>query len=630
MREGEDDDTSDILSCAAATVAAFSGVTLDTVVGAPLRCPGRGGLVHRAFRERLTTVNDRSKSLPTWRRRAGAATAALATVALAGSALAAPATAGAERDRDSAQHQTQKPGKDKGKHHGKHKPGKNKPGKHKPKPGADKSSRALQKAVTLRGVRNHLVALQRIADQNDGNRASGTPGYRASRDYVVRTLRQAGYRPQVQKFDFAFFQVTGPTTFAQTAPTARTFVEDQDYALMDYSGSGSVTAPVQAVDLNLGNLTGSTSGCEATDFAGFTAGNIALVRRGTCPFGDKVVNAQNAGAAGVILMNTGTPGATDVFAGTLGGPVGTVPSVGTSFAIGQSLAEGATVTLSASTESEIRPTWNVVAETRQGRSDNVVMAGAHLDSVVEGPGINDNGSGSAGLLEVAVQLAKTKTKPKNQVRFAWWGAEEKGLLGAEHYVADLVENDPDTLEEIALYLNFDMIGSPNYALFVYDGDNSAAFPDGAVGPEGSDAIEALFHEHFEDAGLESAETAFSGRSDYGPFIAEGIASGGLFTGAEGIKTPELAAAFGGTAGVAFDECYHAECDDLGNVSNKALDANSDAIAHAVHTYARSTWTVNGVGKRDDRTRRGEGASPRSGLRAPHDGGHDHAHHLPAH
>lgn len=575
----------------------------------------------RSSRERLNTLNDRSQRPQSWGRRAGVATAALATAALAGTVFTAPAIAGPDRDGKAGSHQSKgKPGKG----HGHGKPGKGHGH------GKDKTSRSLQRAVTLAGVRDHLEAFQAIADANGGTRASGTPGYAASRDYVVRTLRQAGYRPQVQKFDFAFFQQLAPTVFEQVAPTATVYEEDVDYDTMDYSGSGTAEAAVEGVDLNLADLAGSTSGCEATDFANFTAGNIALIRRGACAFGDKVVNAQEAGASGVIIMNTGTEGNTEPFAGTLGGPVGTVPAVGIGFDLGVALSEGATVALETSTESEIRPTWNVIAETREGRTDNVVMAGGHLDSVVEGPGINDNGSGSAALLEVAVKLAEQRTRPQNQVRFAWWGAEEKGLLGAEHYVADLVENDPTTLAEIALYLNFDMVGSPNYALFVYDGDNSGEFADGAVGPEGSGAIEALFHEHFEDAGLESAETAFSGRSDYGPFIDQGIASGGLFTGAEGVKTPELAAAFGGVAGEAFDECYHLECDDLDNVSDEALDANSDAIAHAVHSYAQSTWTVNGVGQRPRGAVSGGAASPRSGLTAPTDGGHDHGHVLPGH
>ena len=262
------------------------------------------------------------------------------------------------------------------------------------------ASSALRAAVTVDGVFDHLKALQAISDANDDTRASGTPGYLASREYVVGKLRAAGYKPTIQEFDFPFYRQLAPSLFAQTSPTARTFVEGTDYALMTYSGSGTVTSkPVQGVDLDLGNpnLGASTSGCETSDFAGFTAGNVALVRRGGCSFGVKVVNAQDSGASAVIVMNTGTAGSTAAFAGTLGAPVGTVPSVGTSFEIGRSLAtSGTTASLESSTESEIRKTWNVHADSKTGDRETMVQAGAHLDSVVAGPGSNDNGSRCAG------------------------------------------------------------------------------------------------------------------------------------------------------------------------------------------------------------------------------------------
>ena len=480
------------------------------------------------------------------------------------------------------------------------------------------ASSALRAAVTPDGIKEHLEALQEIADANDDTRASGTAGYQASRDYVVDKLRAAGYQPTVQAFDFPFYRQLETATFEVTAPSPATYVDGTDFALMTYSGSGDVTATVQAVDLNLGDLAGSTSGCEASDFAGFQSGNIALVRRGACAFGVKVVNAQNAGASAVIVMNTGTAGATEAFGGTLGAPVGTVPSLGTSFAIGSSLAGGGTAHIAASTESEIRKTWNVHADSKTGDRETMVQAGAHLDSVVAGPGINDNGSGSAALLEVAEQMAGTKLS--NRVRFSWWGAEELGLLGSNHYINDLAANKPSTLRRIALYLNFDMVGSPNYALFVYDGDNSA-FPVGpgaALGPAGSGQIEKQFHDYFESQGLPSAETPFSGRSDYGPFIAKGIPAGGLFTGAEGVKTASQAALFGGTAGQAYDACYHAPCDGIDNVNMDAIDFNSDAIAHATLTYGMD---LSSLSQPTSGAVHGDGTPGGGGL-------HDHEHELP--
>ncbi|MEV7430998.1 M20/M25/M40 family metallo-hydrolase [Nocardioides sp. NPDC092400] len=470
-----------------------------------------------------------------------------------------------------------------------------------PKASPEDRVAALVKSVDGPGVRKHLVALERIGDKH-GSRASGTPGYRASKNYVVNQLRKAGYHPQVQSFDFSYFEVTAPPVLQRTAPEPATFVEGTDFDILEYSGSGDVTGTVEGVDLALDDIENSTSGCEAADFAGFTAGNIALVRRGTCDFSVKVVNAQDAGASAVVLMNQGNgEDRSGPFIGTLGGPVGTVPAVTTTFALGRDL-EGDTVRVSTSTESETRTTWNVTAETQRGRQGNVVMAGAHLDSVVEGNGINDNGTGSAALLHVAEKLAQKIKAPRNQVRFAWWGAEESGLLGAEHYVSELATENPRALRDIALYLNFDMVGSPNYALFVYDGDNSA-FPagdDAAEAPKGSAQIERAFRTFFRSRDLATRPTAFDGRSDYGPFIAEGIPAGGLFTGAEGIKTKAEARLFGGKAGVAYDECYHQACDDLSNVSMKAVRINTKAIASLVGTYAFSTKSVNGRATGHDR------------------------------
>jgi Zn-dependent M28 family amino/carboxypeptidase len=449
------------------------------------------------------------------------------------------------------------------------------------------------KEGTVQGVYEHLIELEEIGDAH-GTRSSGTPGYEASVAYVMQRLRKAGYKPVKQAFEFPFFEQTAPSTFEQTAPTTTMFEEGVDYALMTYSGGGDVAAPVEGVDLSLAVPADSTSGCQPTDFADFEPGKIALIQRGGCTFGTKVTNATAADAVGVIIFNTGTPGNTEAFAGTLGAPVANAgPAIGTSFAIGQELAKpGVEVHLAATTTVDTRTTWNVIAETKRGNAKNVVMAGAHLDSVTEGHGINDNGSGSAALLETAEAIADMKAKPKNKVRFAWWAAEEFNLLGSDHYVTDLSENHPDLFQRIALYLNFDMVGSPNYMLGVYDGDDSLGA--GTEPPEGSAAIEELFHRFFDKLGTGSVDTVFSGRSDYGPFIALNVPAGGLFTGAEGVKTAEEAALFGGTVGEAYDECYHAACDDLGNVNRSALTANLAAILHAAKTYAKSTKSVNGT------------------------------------
>ncbi|GAA1476926.1 aminopeptidase PaaP [Nocardioides aestuarii] len=453
-------------------------------------------------------------------------------------------------------------------------------------------TRAIRKAVTLTGVREHQQAFQQIANANGGTRASGTPGYDASADYVEDKLTAAGYTVTRQPFDFAYYQLLATPEFQQISPSAVTYAEGIDFADMAYSGSGNVTAAVQGVDLLLPpgpTANTSTSGCEAGDFAGFIPGNIALMQRGSCAFGLKAANAEAAGAVGVIIFNEGQPGRTDTLFGTLGAPAG-IPAIGTSFALGQELANtpGLTVRIEVEAISEIRSTVNLSAQT-SGDANNVVVVGAHLDSVAGGPGINDNGSGSAAILEIAEQFKRLNISPRNQVRFMWFGAEENNLIGSSFYVSSLSEAE---LGRIRANLNFDMIGSPNFVRFVYDGDNSA-FPvsGGATdGPQGSGEIERIFRDYFVSQNLPSSETPFNGRSDYGPFIAQGIPAGGLFTGAEGVKTAAEAAVYGGTAGVAYDPCYHQACDTFANNSNTALDQMSDAAAQATLLLAKRNLT----------------------------------------
>jgi Zn-dependent M28 family amino/carboxypeptidase len=331
----------------------------------------------------------------------------------------------------------------------------------------------------------------------------------------------------------------------------------------------------------------SNAGCEPEDFTGFTPGNVALIQRGTCTLGTKVANATAAGASGVVLFNEGQPGRTDAFGVTLGGPA-TIPVVFASFAIGEALyaqfqaGDPVAVHLVTSTLSEERTTWNVLADTRRGDANHTIVLGGHLDSVVPGPGINDNGSGSAMILEFAEELAEMHARPANRVRFAFWGAEESGLLGSQNYVDTL---PADQLAQIALNLNFDMVGSDNFVHFVYDGDGSAT---GTAGPPGSAEIEQQFLDYFASQGLPVEPTAFDGRSDYGPFIAVGIPAGGLFTGADGLKTPEQVATYGGRAGEQYDPCYHQACDVLAGVNRVALDQMSDAAATATWVWAHGT------------------------------------------
>lgn len=451
-------------------------------------------------------------------------------------------------------------------------------------------ARKLVKQVTVKNVKKHLTALQSIADAHGGNRAAGTPGYAASRDYVANKLRRAGYRVTLDPINFVeAWTENSPPSLSLTAPTTKDYVPNEDFFAFQPSPAGDVTAPVQAVDLTLPPTPEptSTSGCEASDFAGFVAGRIALVQRGTCPFATKVINAGAAGAAGIIVFNEGQPGRTDANPLDIGEWRAGIPMLYADFAVGNELANtpGATVRLKVDATLTLGVDHNVIAETRSGNPHNVVMVGAHLDGVPAGPGINDNGSGTAAILETALQMKHYPVR--NKVRFAFWAAEEIGLLGSDQYVAKL---SPAQRDRIRLYLNFDMVASPNYAYMLYDGDDSDA-EGSPAGPPGSAQIEQQLAAFFARRGLSTVGTDFNGRSDYGPFIATGIPAGGIFTGAEGIKTPEEQALFGGTAGVAYDVCYHQACDTIANVNLTALDVNADAIADSTARFAFNTRAI---------------------------------------
>ncbi|MCM6776605.1 M28 family metallopeptidase [Nocardia sp. CDC159] len=442
--------------------------------------------------------------------------------------------------------------------------------------------RQLADSIDMRNVKRHLEKLQSIANTHGGTRASGTSGDDASRDYVAGELRGAGYQVTLQAFTFPSFRERTAPIMEQVSSHRATFTPIPqgsnafgDFASSIHSGSGDVEAAIQGVDLTLPpgpRPNSSTSGCEAADFAGFTRGNIALLQRGICTFADQARNAQAAAASGVIIFNEGQRGRTEVFTEPLDQTGITIPVVGASFAVGQRLASpGKVVRLKTNTESAPRTTYNLLAESKQGNANNVVMAGAHLDSVRTGAGINDNGSGVAGLLEVARRMATVQ--PKNKLRFAFWGAEELGLLGSKYYVSNLSKTDH---RRIGLYLNFDMIASPNFAYMIRDG---------SAGPAGSTEIEKNFARYYDVRNLPHISAPLNGRSDYDPFMRAGIPIGGVFTGSDGIKTPEEQRMFGGQAGRAYDYCYHRPCDTTTNINDTALTVNTGAIAHAVQTYA---------------------------------------------
>ncbi|MDO6705514.1 M28 family metallopeptidase [Photobacterium sp. 1_MG-2023] len=496
-------------------------------------------------------------------------------------------------------------------------------------------------------VVEHLVELEaRASKTTDGHsttRAAGTDGYQYSVDYIIDVMKEHGYKVTTQAFDFRAWEELAGTTLNVNGVDLISTREagegvEPDYAVMSYSGdsNGPLNGEVVFItpDFNFSSPNyDDTDGCEATDFDGkAVTGKVAVIQRGGCPFSDKVVNAQNAGAKAVIVFNQGNdPGRTDVVNGTLGSDTAAViPAFGARYALGKSWfdlseTQSVPVALNVDVKDEMVVTQNVIAETKRGNPNQVVMLGAHLDSVPEGPGINDNGSGTAGLLEYAITLADTRAPVKNKVRFAWWAAEEAGLVGSEYYTKELFApiydqaqqeimdelgiEDPSQLTEeqielvdarysklnkVKLYLNFDMIGSPNYIFGVMDGDLSDTkdSPDNAYTgdfkpPYGTSDIEATFNEFFTAKSSATVPQALSKRSDYAGFADWGIAFGGLFTGAEKVKTAEEVEQFGGEIDVAYDKCYHQACDDLNNVSQEALYVNTQALAYVTTYYAFS-------------------------------------------
>ncbi len=448
----------------------------------------------------------------------------------------------------------------------------------------------LRAGVTIEAMTAHLNALQDIADAHGGTRAIGTPGYEASVDYVVGVLRGRGFDVQTPEFEARVFK-HGDAALTVGGAAIRAGV-------LQYSGGtrpDGVSGPLVAAPAD------ETPGCAPADYAGLPVdGAVVLVDRGSCPFSEKQAIAAKLGAVAVVVADNVDE---EDMGGTLGEDTDvTIPVVSVSKADGSRIraAPGpATVKLDATTRTI--PARNVIAQTKTGSARNVVMVGGHLDSVPEGPGINDNGSGVAAVLETAVQLG-SEPAVNNAVRFGFWGAEEVGIVGSKRYVASL---DTEQLKDIALYLNFDMLGSPNPGYFTYDGNQSTA-PDRDAGPprvpEGSAGIERTLMDYLAAAGKTAEDTSFDGRSDYEAFTLAGVPAGGLFSGAEEEKSPQQAALWGGTANQPFDPNYHKDTDTLDRVDRAALDINGGGVAWAVGVYATDLDGRNGIPAREDRTR----------------------------
>ena len=450
---------------------------------------------------------------------------------------------------------------------------------------------ALAQAITEEGLLSHLEALQAIADANRGNRSAYSSGYSESADYVAAQLEDAGYIVERVPFTARSSEIQEVSlTYGEATPAY-----GDDYLVFSESGSGSVNGKVQAVDIVLppGAENSSTSGCEASDFSDFASGSIALIQRGTCPFGDKVANAQDAGASAVLIFNEGQAGRRVAFAGSLGFTA-TVPVLGLSYAQGEALSQVTRAKVEVVLDVTESTDVNLIARTAGGDPGLRLVVGAHMDSVSAGPGINDNGSGTAAILEMAIQLAALDLDLEHQVQFSFWGAEELGLVGSFAWLEESAASGE--LGAVDAALNFDMLASPNGVAFLYDGDGSAEpsqwdHPQGV--PSGSDVLEAALLQALGESA--SRPVALGVPSDSYGFVSYGIPTGGLFSGANNTKTGDEAQDFGGQSGQAYDACYHQGCDSLSNVDPALYLLLAQAAAAGLQDIALSDERLRSPG-----------------------------------
>ncbi|KAI0376281.1 Zn-dependent exopeptidase [Hypomontagnella monticulosa] len=431
----------------------------------------------------------------------------------------------------------------------------------------------LQASIKIENLVQHakyLFDLAQLSEPEFGHptRVIGSDGHSGTLEYIYSAIESLGdyYTLSTQPFPAVMGKVY----------ESRLVI---GHEVPESASPMSLTPPTAHKEPVYGNLVlVANEGCDASDYPDNVTGNIAFVLRGTCPFGTKSELAGKAGAVAAIVFNHDS----GELSGTLGTPK---PSHVATFGLSgkeagpvvERLKAGEAVDAIAYINSQVKQieTKNIIAQTVEGDPDNCVMLGAHSDSVSEGPGINDDGSGSLTLLEVATQL--TNFSVNNCVRFAWWAGEEEGLLGSDYYVEILPEEEN---LKIRLFMDYDMMGSPNFAYQVYNATN-------AVNPVGSEQLRDLYVNWYKSQGLNYTFIPFDGRSDYDAFIRNGIPGGGIATGAEGVKTKEEELMFGGKAGEWYDPCYHQLCDDVGNVNSTAWLLNTKLVAHSVATYAVS-------------------------------------------
>ncbi|CAF1165161.1 unnamed protein product [Adineta steineri] len=466
-------------------------------------------------------------------------------------------------------------------------------------------------SIHISDVMKHLNELQTIATNANGNRAINTRGFNETLDYIYNSLTlNTNFRLQKSFFYLRNFVPAGnPILLTSIGGVERnrtysTTLSASEFAIVQYTRSANFASyiPITVIP----NL-----GCSDSDWTSATSpidGRVALVKRGNCSFIEKALLATKYNATALLTYNDGTVAGNVAPIVTNLGQDNEIPALFLSYTLGQELVDAAQdplknvgVRLIITMADESRyPVGNICADTPTGDATQTIVIGSHSDSVPAGPGINDNGSGSAANLGLAIALARlfqTSTYPqyKYRVRFCWWGAEEVGLLGSDFHVkqADNATTVGERLQDYLINLNYDMLGSPNYIFGIYDGRTANANTPPQALP-GSNKITALFRSWFEQQKLPWDYTDFSGRSDYGPFLAKGIVAGGLFSGADERKSFEqrdrydqmLGQGMGGVAGAIQDPCYHQACDSIQNINVFAYEKMVQAAAYTLEYLAQ--------------------------------------------
>ncbi|KAM0348746.1 hypothetical protein ACHAPU_004185 [Fusarium lateritium] len=410
--------------------------------------------------------------------------------------------------------------------------------------------------INAEGLENTLQSLYQIALDNGNNRAFGLPGYKASLDFVLKRLRSGN------KFDISIQPFTHPFSHFRNISLTGPEGEKVDVVSLQYNHAtplpGGVTAPLVLVPID----DERGSGCFEDQWKDIDVeGKIALIKRGKCQFTNKVKLAKDNGAAAAIVFNDNpkqTAGSGSLGAENIGklAPLGVITyDIGISWAERLQNGETLEINLTVDVSVEKRETWQIIADTKEGDPENIVMLGAHLDSIQEGPGINDDGSGVAALLSIAQSIKKYKNF-KNKIRFAFWGAEESGMIGSTYYVSNLSKEEAS---KIRFYYNYDMIASPQPYYIVYA--DSDAHKAGAK----------FLFDYLTKEGYPAEYTPFGASSDYVAFLELGIPSSGIFTG----------------AGPPQDACYHTACDDIKNINKDAFLVNAKAAGYAAASLALS-------------------------------------------